>query len=173
MARAPRRGAADEPAELARFLVERVEALQHLRLLIARSLFGAVEGLDAEAAVYARARERLEDRHGRCIEEEGSAAAAVAAASLGAREPDPDAEAAPALHWRAHLAAIEAGLGRELAVRLRASELAQAAFFADGAGERARIVGLGILERERGDWIRWAGAKEPLTDLAEGFGGGL
>ena len=70
-------------------------------------------------------------------------------------------------HERAHL-------GRELAVRLRASELAQAVFFAaDGAGERERIVQLHTLEQERGDWIRWAGAEDRLQDLAEGFGGGL
>ena len=164
--------AADEPAELARFVVERVEALQYFRLLVARSLFGAVEGLEAEAAVYARASTLLTERHGRRIEEEGSAA--TAAASLGAGEPDPDAGVGPALHWLPHLAAIEAGLGRELALRLRASELAQGAFFAaDGAGERERIVHLHTLERERGDWIRWAGARDPLHDLAEGFGGGL
>ena len=116
----------------------------------------------------------LKDRHGRCIEEEGFAAAARAAASLGVGEPNPDAEVSPALHWQPHLAAIDAGLGMELAMRLRASELAQAAFFAeDGAGERERIVQLHTLEQERGDWIRWAGAGDRLHDLAEGFGGGL
>ena len=166
--------AADEPAEMARFVVERIEALQHLRLLIARSLFGAVEGLDAEAAAYARARELLEGRHGRCIEDEGCAAAAPAAVSLGVGEPGPDVEVVPARHWQPHLAAIDAGLGMGLAVRLRASELAQAAFLvADGAGERERIVQLHTLERERGHWIRWAGAGDRLHDLAEGFGGGL
>ena len=166
--------ALDEPAELARFLVERVEALAHLRLLVARSLFGAVEGLAAEATTYARARELLKDRHGLCIEEAGFAAVAVAAVSLGAGEPDPNVEVGPALNWQPHLAAIDAGLGMDLAVRLRASELVQAAFFAgDGAGERDRIVQLHTLERERGDWIRWAGAEDRLRDLAEGFGGGL
>ena len=166
--------AADEPAEMARFVVERVEALQHLRLLIARSLFGAVEGLEAEAGTYARARELLKDRHGRCIEEEGFAATAVAAVSLGVGEPDLDAEVAPALNWHPHLTAIDAGLGMEAAVGLRTSELAQAGFLAeDGAGERERIVQLHTLERERGDWIRWIGAEDRLRDLAEGFGGGL
>ena len=166
--------AAEEPAELARFLVERVEALAHLRLLIARSLFGAVEGLEAESIAYARARELLNDRHGRCIEAEGFAATAVAAASLGVGEPDPNVEVAPALNWQPRLAAIDAGLGLDLAVGLRASELAQAAFFAgDGAGERERFVQLHTLEREREDWIRWAGAGDRLRDLADGFGGGL
>ena len=164
----------DEPAELARFVVERVEALQHLRLLIARSLLGAVEGLEAEAAAYARAGELLKDRHGLCIEAEGVVAVAVAAVSLGVGEPDPDVEVGPALNWRPHLAAIDAGLGMDLAVGLRASELAQAALLtADGAGERDRIVQLHTIERERGDWIRWAGAEDRLRDLAEGFGGGL
>ena len=166
--------AAEEPAELARFVVERVEALAHLRLLVARSLFGAVEGIEAEAAAYARARELLKDRHGRCIEGEGSAATAVAAVSLGVGEPDPDIEVAPALHWQPHLAAIDAGLGMDLAVGLRASELVQAAFLtADDAGERERFVQIHTLERERGDWIRWVGAEDRLRDLAEGFGGGL
>ena len=169
-----RLAAADEPAEMARFVVERIEALQHLRLLIARSLFGAVEGLDAEAAAYMRARELLVDRHGRSIEEEGLAATAPAAVSLGFGEPVPDADAGLARHWHEHLGAIVAGLGMELAVRLRASELAQAAFFAaDGAGERGRVVLLHTLEHERGDWIRWAGAKDRLHELAAGFGGGL
>ena len=166
--------APDEPAEMARFVVERVEALAHLRLLIARSLFGAVEGLEAEAAAYARARDLLKDRYGRCIEAEGLAATAVAAAALGAGEADPDIEVAPALNWRPRLAAIVDGLGTELAVGLRASELAQAAFFATGgAGERERIVQLHTLERERGDWIRWAGAEDRLGDFADGFGAGL
>ena len=56
--------AADKPAEMACFVVERIEALQFFRLLIARSLAGAVEGLDAEGAAYAQARELLEDRYG-------------------------------------------------------------------------------------------------------------
>ena len=47
--------APDDLAEMARFVVERIEALQYFRLLIARSLFGAVEGLDAEADAGARA----------------------------------------------------------------------------------------------------------------------
>ena len=169
-----RLAAADEPAEMARFVVERIEALQHLRLLIARTLFGAVEGLDAEGAAYARARELLRDRHGRSIEEEGLAATAPAAVSLGLGEPVPDADAGLARHWHEHLGAIVAGFGMELAVRLRASELAQGALFgADGAGERERIVLLHTLEHERGDWIRWAGAKDRLHELAEGFGSGL
>ena len=169
-----RLAAADEPAEMARFVVERIEALQHLRLLIARSLFGAVEGLDAEAAAYGRARDLLRDRYGRSIEEEGLAATAPAAVSLGFGEPVPDADAGLAPHWQEPLGAIVAGLGMELAVRLRASELAQAAFFAaDGAGERGRVVLLHTLEHERGEWIRWAGAKDRLHELAEGFGGGV
>ena len=166
--------AADEPAELARFVVERIEALQYFRLLIARSLFGPVIGLDAEAAAYSQARELLEDRHGRSIEEEGSAATARAAVSLGVGEATPDTDIGPARHWQPHLPVIDTGLGMELAVRLRASELAQAAFFAaDGADERERVVLLHTLEQERGDWIRWAGANDRLHELAEGFGGGL
>ena len=166
--------AADEPAEMARFVVERIEALQYFRLLIARSLFGPVEGLDAEADAYSKARELIEDRHGRSIEEESSAATARATVSLGVGEQVPDAQIEPARHWQPHLPVIDTGLGMELAVRLRASELAQAAFFAaDGGGERERVVQLLTLERERGDWIRWAGAGDRLHDLVEGFGAGV
>ena len=155
--------AADEPAEIARFVVERLEALQYFRLLVARSLFGAVAGLDEESAAYARARKRLADRYGCSIEEEASAATAPATVSLGVVR-----------YWQPHLPAIEAGFGMELAARLRASELAQAVFFAaDGAEERERIVQLHTLEREREYWIRWAWADVRLHDLAEGFGGGL
>ena len=165
--------AANEPAELARSVVERIEALQYFRLLIARPLFGAVEGLNAEAATFARARALLVDRHGRSIEEADLAATAPAAVSLGFGEPVPDPDAGLARHWHEHHGAIAAGLGMELAVRLRGSELAQAAFFAaDGAGERGRVVLLHTLEHERGDWIRWAGANDRLHVSRRASGAG-
>ena len=53
-----------EPAQLARFVVERVEALQHARLLAGRALLGTVEGLQDERAICHRARKLIEERHG-------------------------------------------------------------------------------------------------------------
>ena len=165
--------AADEPAELARWVVERIEALQHIRLLIARSVFGPVNGLEAEATVYERARERLTECQRRCIQEEGLAVTARAAVSLGVGEPGPDVKVGLAGHWQQSLPAIDAGLGMEVALRLRASEIAQRAFFVGaGADERERLVQLHTVEQERVEWIRWVGAGNRLCHFADGCGGG-
>ena len=136
--------AADEPVEMARFVVERVEALQYFRLLLSRSLVGAIEGLSAEAAAYRRARELFRDRYGRSIEEEASAATAAAPLPFGF-EP--------------------------VALRLRADPfLAVAA--ADGS-ERGRIMLMHSFEAERVYWIRRAGTNDRLHALVAGFGGGV
>ena len=139
-----RLAAADEPAETARFVVERVEALQYFRLLLARSLFVVVEGLGAEGAAYARALELLRDRHGRSIEEEASEAPALVDIPFGF-EP--------------------------FTFRLRPDPFLVLA--ADDVDERERIMLMHTLEAERVDWIRRAGANDRLHALVAGFGGGV
>ena len=139
-----RLAAADEPAEMARFVVERVEALQYFRLLLARTLVGPIEGLSAEAAAYGRARELFRDRYGRSIEEEASAATAAAPLPFGF-EP--------------------------VALRLRADPFLAVAT-AD-ISERGRFLLLHSLEVERVHWIRRAGVNDRLHALVAGLGGGV
>ena len=136
--------AADESAEIGRFVVERVEALQYFRLLLANSLFGDLEGLAAEGAAYARARGRLEERYGRSIEEEPSAAT-----------PPPD---------------LPFGVA-PFALRFRADVLV--AFAAGDEAERERILLMHTIEAERVNWTRRAGADARLHDLVGGFAGGV
>ena len=149
----------EEPVELARWLIERVEALQRFRLLAGRSLFGAVEGFQAEQRLAAQAEAVLAERQGH------------RAGPVGV---DPDALPGGASAWEPHLAVIEEAFGEALVLRLRASERAQALLFGpDGAGERETAVALGAVEAEHAAWIRWAGTCEALNEVAAGHAGGL
>ena len=157
-------GAADEaPVELARWVVERVEALQHFRLVAGGFLFGLVQGLDAERSLFAWASLLL--RFGHDLE-------------LGPEGVDPDAlpEADPpgaARRWAPHLPALVGAFGEGLVRRLRASERGQRAVFGpDGASECAIALALAVFEAEHAAWIRWAGASEALKDVAAGCGDG-
>ena len=148
-----------EPVELARWLVERVEALQCFRLFAGRSLFGAIAGLEAERALAARAEALLAERHG---------------LHLGPECVGPDALPVGVVVWEPHLPAIEGAFGEALAVRLRASERAQALLFAtDGARERETALALVAVEAEHAAWIRWAGTCEALKEVAAGYAGGV
>ena len=138
-----RLAAADEPAETARFVVERVEALQYFRLLLARSLFG-VDGLGAEAAAYRRAADLFRGRYGHSLEEAASAATAAGPLPFGF-EP--------------------------VALRLRADPIVAVAT-AD-ISERGRFLLLHSLEVERVYWIRRAGVNDRLHALVAGLGGGV
>ena len=147
----------DQPADLARFVVERVDALLHFRLLAGRAVFGPIEALDAERTLSSRARERLLARHGLSAPSEAAGAAARAGLSLSYAGSVTGEAVEPAVRWQLHLAAIEATFGRDLAVRMRASELAQGAHFGpDGVGERETLVHIETLDAERAAFIEWA-----------------
>ena len=163
----------DQPADLARFVVERVDALLHFRLLAGRRVFGRVDGLEAERTVSSRACERLLARHGLSAPSEAAGAAARAGVSLSYAGSVTGEAVEPAVRWQLHLAAIEATFGRDLAVRMRASELVQGALFGpDGAGERETLVHIETLDAERAAFIEWAAWRGALQDIAEGLGGG-
>ena len=55
--------AKDCPVEVAGLVLEHVEALQNFRLLAGCSLFGPIEGGEAERAILSRARSRLAERY--------------------------------------------------------------------------------------------------------------
>ena len=157
-----------EPAELARFVVERVEALLYFRLLAGRTLFGPIEGLDAERTLSSRARERLEERFGLDAQSEAAQAAARAAIALGYAEPITGEAFACPPAWEPSLPAIESGLGIDAPARLHAGELAQAVLFGPGgAGEREALALIERLDDERVAWIEWAARQGALREIAE------
>ena len=152
--------AAAEPVELARWLVERVEALQHFRLVASRCLFGVVEDLEAERGLAARAEALLAEHRDR----------------VGPEGVDLDGFPSDAAVWEPHLPAIDGafGPGAALGALLRATERAQGILFGpDGAGERETALALLAIEAEHAAWIRWAGTCEALKEVAAGHAGGV
>ena len=159
------------PAELARFVVERFEALLYWRLLVGRSVFGTVPDLETERRLYSRARAYGEGVHELCLEAAVSEGAGRAGGSLGWV---PSAEPVErAVHWEPHFAGIQSMFGVDGAVRLRASERAQAVFFSEfEIAEPERLVVIATFEAERFFWARWLAEQELLQDLALGLHNG-
>ena len=151
-------GAADEaPVELARWVVERVEALQHFRLVAGRLLFPVVPGYDLERGLFAWASLLL--RHGHDLE-------------IGPEGVDPDAlpeadSPAAARRWAPHLPALVGAFGDGLVRHLRASECAQRVVCgSDDAWERETALALAAVAAEHTAWIRWTGTREALVEVA-------
>ena len=158
------------PAELARFVVERFESLLYWRLLVGRSLWGsvAVPDLEAEGALYSRARAFAAGVHELRLEAAVAAGAGRAGVSLGWAQLMHGDPVERAIHWVPHLETIGRVFGRDGVTRLRASVLAQAMFFAgeEEVAERERLVVLATFEAERFFWVRWLAEQESLQDLA-------
>lgn len=162
----------DAPAALARFVVERVEALLWWRSLIERRVDSLLDARRDRSCPgwMSEAQRKLARRDART---ESVGVALRAAVSLGYAESDLDTgyEASgeaidPAPHWQPHLKTIASGFGDDLAIRLRAGELAQARWFGPlELGERELLVVLETLDSERVEWIRWAGESEAISDL--------
>lgn len=159
------------PAELARLVVERVETLQWWRTLIERDVdakAGEVHGSFAPEWMPVAAR-RLARREART---EAVGAALRAAVALGYAEPELDqgyagsgTPIASACHWTAHLKPVAAFFGDELAIRLRASEVAQASWFSpDLLPEDELLVLLATFDNERVAWIRWAAQCDAIAE---------
>ena len=165
--------AADEPAEIARFVVERTEALLHLRLRAGRTLFGEVQGLIEERTVFARACRLLKDRFGLEVLLEATAHEAVAGLLAKCARGLAGEPRGLRRTWARRCPAIEAAFGEGLAARLHASELAQRVLIgADGGGERETALAVATLQWELVGWVRWAGSSEPVRRIGEGLGGG-
>ena len=159
------------PAELARLVVERVETLQWWRTLIERDVdakAGEAHGSFSPEWMPEAAR-RLARREART---EAVGAALRAAVALGYAEPELDrgyagsgAPIASACHWTAHLEPVAAFFGDELAIRLRASEVAQASWFSpDLLPEDELLVLLATFDYERVAWIRWAAQCDAIAE---------
>ena len=157
--------------ELARFVVDRVEALLYWQSSIEPSPPVGAEAAGDEGfpGLMSEADRKLARRTAR---EEAVGEALRAAIALGYAEPDLDdgyersgSEIAPAVAWEPHVAEIASCFGDELAIRLRASELAQPVVFGSGeAGEHEYLVALETLVNERVAWIRWAVANDALAN---------
>ena len=156
------------PADLARFVVERFEGLLYWRRLVGQSFFGAVLDLESERRLDSRARALAEGVHELHLGAQVAIGAGRASASLGWAHMVRGEPVEPAAHWEPHLEAIERVFGRDGAVRIRASEIAQGMFFAGEVPEREHLVMLATFEAERFFWVRWLGEHEALLDLALG-----
>ena len=124
--------------------------------------------LESEQRLDARARALAEGVHELHLGAQVAIGAGRASASLGWAHMVRGEPVEPAAHWEPHLEAIERVFGRDGAVRIRASEIAQGMFFAGEVPERERLVMLATFEAERFFWVRWLGEHEALLDLALG-----
>ena len=190
-----------EPAELARFIVDRIDYLQYLRREAAKWVFVNGQELPEEASLYQGASEVFERRYGHSLRIEGCRVALLAARSLGVHPREAKAalslttadaaalkDLVRAQHeatlqfrgrmtgWWEHRSAIETAYGTELTICLRASEVAQRTFIMlPGMGDRATEAAFTVLEtieREAVCLIRWA-AQPGLQAAAEDDNSGL
>ena len=159
------------PAELARFMVERCEALQYWRLLVGRSLFGSLD-LEAERGLFRRAQALAEGVHELCIAAEVAKGAGRAGASLGWVGASSGEEVERAVHWEPHLAEIEPDVRprsvpsafTRARLRRQCSSLRRRRSRSASASSCSRPS-----EAERFFWARWLAAQESLHDLAVGL----
>ena len=158
----------DAPAELARFVVERVEALLWWRSLIERQIQELAHERPDDSGPGWMDDARREARA------EAVGAALRAAISLGYAEADLDegyegsgADIEPACGWVPYLRAIASGFADDaIPIRMRSSEVAQAVWFGSAEfGASELLVLVAIFDNERVAWIRWAGECEAIADL--------
>ena len=165
--------ARDSPAEFARFVVERVDALLWWRSLIERQLFadadkvrddGACLWTDEAAKKLVRPEVRKE-AVGFALQAAISLEYAEAAVEEGNDRSEVEFDSGQS--WEPHLSLIASCVGDELVIRLRASELAQEICFgSEEVAERQLLVVLETFEFERVAWLRWAGEDKGIGDFA-------
>ena len=185
-----------QPEDLARFVTDRVEYLQYLRLDPATRVFGSCPTYEEEGALHHVAGEVLRRTHGHSLRVEGARLAMLAASSLrvpadearealalgdeeiaaleDAARPGLDAVAgfgAPIRGWPDYRRVLEEKFGLVLAIRLRASQFAQRSLpslQAPGADPLAAFQCLETFEREKRSWIECISTKRGLVRGGEG-----
>ena len=168
----------DSPVEIARFVVERVEALSWSETLIERSVRAAFEKAREDGCPPSITAEHLHRAARIKAREKAVGRALRAAVEFGYTEPDPDDaytpsefEIASALAWQPNFEQVVASFGDEPVIRLRASQLAQAACFApSGVGPDDLLNIQETFSSERVAWVRWIAEGEVLKGLAEASG---
>ena len=183
-----------EPAALARWVVDRVDALQHLRSRGGRMRLGPPRSSGEEGLVSDSCSESVEGRCDISIRLQGLRAALQAARSLGYpldqaavelglcaadlaaldEAPSDHRLAAlgfdlPGTDWTGHLPALETAFGIGLVSRLRASEAACRALDSldpcqEGTDSVVSLV-LAVLSSEEVVWIQWAAERPDLRPL--------
>ena len=178
----------EQPIEIARWVADRVNALQYWRAAIACTAVDAVQLELREQDITPFIRDRLRDRHGLDMRAEGRRAALRAARALGyvddeaiealgledagdshrCTEPE-EVALGSARTWGPNLPAIAAAFGAGLAIRLHASERAQREWpeLAANPDSGSALVVLETLEAEKVAWIRWADDHLGLGDLLD------
>ena len=191
-----------EPVELARFVTDRIDYLQYLRREAAKWVFVNRQKFPDDASLYRVVSEAFERRYGHPLRIEGYRVALLAARSLGVHPREAKAalslttedlaalkDLVRAQHeasllfrgrrsgWWEHRSAIETAFGTELAIRLRASEVAQRTLIMlPGMGDRATEAAFTVLEtveREALSWIRLVAEQTGAQAAAEEADWGL
>ena len=160
------------PQELARFVVERIEALLYWHTITEPSSQDGTDPAGDEGFPGWMGEAAKELAH-RTVCEEAIDAALRAAFELGCAEPDLDdghertgTTIVSARAWEPHVAEIVSCFGDGLAIRLRASELAQPVLFGSReAGAQEYLVVRETLAGERLAWIRWGETNEVFPAL--------
>ena len=158
-------------AELARFIVDRVEVLLWWRDLVEREMeAGAGSSVGEPGKSISSEDAQTRARHLARVAAVG--AALRAANSLEHAEPDLDdgegsgSPIEPAAHWVSHTKVFASCFGDDLVVRIRSSELMQAVWFGPGElGESDLLAVLATFDHERVAWIRWVSKCEAVADL--------
>ena len=160
------------PQELARFVVERIEAVLYWHAITEPSPQGGTDPAGDEGFAGGMDEAAKELAH-RTACEEAVNAALRAAFELGYAEPDLDdghersgTTIVSARAWEPHAAEIASCFGDELAIQLRASELAQPVLFgSEEAGAKEYLVVRETLAGERLAWIQWGGTNKVFPNL--------
>ena len=157
------------PAALARFVVERVEAL----VWWISTIQDQVDALAHDRRDQGDP-DWLDDPDPGIVREAAVAVALRAAIALGYAEADPDDASAPTeaelernRSWQPHLPAVRACFG-DLVIRMRASQEFQDVLVPHDQDQLSEVQLLVIrrtFENELIDWIRWTGETAAIADL--------
>ena len=153
----------EAPAELVRFVLERVDALAWWETLIDRSVRAAFEKAREDGDLPSITAEHLRTEALRKAREKSIGQAIRAAIVLGYAEPDLDddyeptaSETASALPWQVHHAHIVSLFGDGPAIRLLASAISQWFFFGTGEVDKNQLLVIqDTFANERMVWLDW------------------
>ena len=165
-------------ADLACFVVERVEVLAWWETLIDRTVLPAFDRARKDRHLPSITAEQLREAARIRARKRAVGGALRAAVELGYAESDPDddyepsdSEAATAVTWQALFAQIVSFCGDEPAIRLRASQVAQSLLFGpQETGEDELLVIQATFSDERLAWIRYMGESRCSIALANQSG---
>ena len=182
-----------DPEDIARFVTDRVEYLQHARSIAATAIFGR-PSFEEEAAIYGAANEVLRDIHGLSLRLEGARLPLRVASSLRVSREDLPAAlslsddecasledraqgraelpyfGAPLRGWRLYRRHLEGHFGLPVLIQLRASQMVQRSLPGLDATRPHPLAPFQILEafeREKRAWVRWVAASPVFAEVVD------